>query len=474
MDTDFDVEHYCCQSVVWVLSDRELILFGPDNVKHSIDAEPARLYSLRATLSETLRNTLQTTTRSKNALRGLFIGDALSMPVHWFYRSADIFKAFPPHGITQMQAAPDSHPGSIMSLHSQQRGGRSSVSKEPLPPVVGSVILRGRQGYWDRPGVHYHHGMPAGENTLNAWCARLMLQWIAAQRAYDADAWLAAYIEFMTADPPRHPDTYAESYHREFFANWQQGVDPARCGGITHDTPSMGALVTVAPLALALLRRRIGEIVAATEKVTTGKSVAAKEHGVVNAAEDALGEVQEICCRHVFLTHPDTQLSRVVAAYVALLYQLVWTDAPPQELFLEASKAAGGNGIVPADLTGKRGDAAIVGGRYSLACYITDSWPSVCYLAARYWASPQAGLVANTNLGGENAHRGAVLGTLLGTIVSDDHEYSHQDGNERQGADSSESESDSATAGFRSLFRQLRHHVALEGEITDWSNSVAN
>ena len=53
-------------------------------------------------------------TRVKAALVNLYIGDALSMPVHWFYNPVDILKAFPPNGITKMQAAPQSHPTSIM------------------------------------------------------------------------------------------------------------------------------------------------------------------------------------------------------------------------------------------------------------------------------------------------------------------------------------------------------------------------
>lgn len=35
---------------------------------------------------------------------------------------------------------------------------------------------------------------------------------------YRSQTFLKAYIGFMTADPPRHADTYAESYHRGFFA----------------------------------------------------------------------------------------------------------------------------------------------------------------------------------------------------------------------------------------------------------------
>lgn len=364
----------------------------------------------------------------QRSLQGLFVGDALSMPVHWYYRRGDIWRAFPPNGIERMEAAPAEHPSSIMSLHSQQGGGRAQVNSKSLPQVVGSVILKGREKYWNRSGVHYHHGMPAGENTLNAWCARLMMQWISGRPTYDADDWLDAYISFMTADPPDHPDTYAESYHREFFANWQRGVKPKDCGGVTHDTPSMGALVTVAPLALALLQR---------------------EELRGNDLDSNLELVQRTCCEHVALTHPDGHLIQVVAEYVRLLYRLIWTDTSPVELFLEASRASGGKGLTEQDLL-VAADSAIVGERYSLACYISDSWPSVCYLAARYWQTPAMGLLNNTNLGGENAHRGAVLGTLLGAA---------EQPMDTKPADSS----------LDQLFAQLRHQEELAAEIESWS-----
>lgn len=39
---------------------------------------------------------------------------------------------------------------------------------------------------------------------------------------------------------------------------------------------------------------------------------------------------------------------------------------------------------------------------------------AVLYLALEYYNAPEAGLIVNTNLGGENAYRGAALGALLG------------------------------------------------------------
>lgn len=61
-----------------------------------------------------------------------------------------------------------------------------------------------------------------------------------------------------------------------------------------------------------------------------------------------------------------------------------------------------------------RSDREVVGGTYSTACYISDSWPSLLYLANKYLDALKAALLANTNLGGENAYRGAVLGGIIG------------------------------------------------------------
>ncbi len=49
-------------------------------------------------------------TRMKNALWGIFIGDSLSMPVHWYYNRDNIFKDFGKDGITQYEDAKHPHP----------------------------------------------------------------------------------------------------------------------------------------------------------------------------------------------------------------------------------------------------------------------------------------------------------------------------------------------------------------------------
>lgn len=99
---------------------------------------------------------------------------------------------------------------------------------------------------------------------------------------YRSQTFLKAYIGFMTADPPRHPDTYAESYHRGFFANLEKGLPPEKCGMVTHDTPSAGGLVTIAPLVFSERLR--------------GTSIP---------------DLQALCREHLTLTHPDEGLMQV-------------------------------------------------------------------------------------------------------------------------------------------------------------------
>jgi len=319
--------------------------------------------------------------KARSGLQLMFIADALSMPVHWYYDPRDISRQFP-GGIQGFEAAPAGHPSSIMNLHSTSGGGRGGQSGS----IVGEVILKGRKGLWGQPGVHYHHGMPAGENTLNAHCARLMLRHLNA-RDYNGPSFLEAYVGFMTADPPLHPDTYAESFHRGFFANWRAGRDLTRCGAITHDTPSIGGLVMIGALALTLLAR--------------GMSV----DRVKQAARTQLG-----------YTHPDEGLARVCDAYVELLNRLMLSTSvdDARKQIAAVAGATVGAGIMRLLHKPPRDDSLVVGGKYSLACYIDSSWPVVLYLAHKYLEDPLQGLLQNTNLGGENCHRGAVLGTLLG------------------------------------------------------------
>lgn len=325
--------------------------------------------------------------RAVAALKNLFVADSLAMPVHWYYNPMDIFRQFR-GGITGLEDAPAKHPSSIMSLHSTSKGGRGGHGAAGgQREIVGEVILKGRRQFWDQPNVHYHHGMKAGENTLNAHCARAVIRVLAANDGhYDQDQFLNAYIELLTAEPPRHPDTYAESYHRGFFANLEAGKPADQCGAVTHDTASIGGLVTIAPIVFA-------ERLAGTPLAT----------------------VQDICVKHLMLTHPDEFLAKVCRDYVGLLDELLYLDDPETAVTVISAWSKRSISLQLSEIMPRiHSDNDVVGRLFSSACYITDSWPSVLYLAYKYCAKPEAGLMSNTNLGGDNVHRGAVLGVIFG------------------------------------------------------------
>lgn len=372
-------------------------------------------------------NVIRTQVAISRARRGLlwaFVGDALSMPVHWFYNPNDIVRTFPPKGITRFEAAPGNHPSSIMNLHSTTHGGRKgAVNAAEAKQIVGDVILKGKAKFWGVRNMHYHQGLPAGENTLNAYCARLLMRTLtqSGSAGYQQDAFLKNYISFMTADPPQHPDTYAESYHRGFFANLIAGSPPDRCGALTHDTPSMGGLVTIVPLVISELLRTPTEI----------------------------DRVKALAGNHLQLTHPDKgALLQATYEYVDIVSALLFSPATD-------SKSASGTTELIQKFATKyfRGadrrffesarDEEVVGGLFSTACYITDSWPSLLFLAQRYWNDPAEALIRNTNLGGENCHRGFVLGSIVGLAS-------------REGQDPDPSR-------FK-----LLHEAAIEAEIADF------
>ena len=62
----------------------------------------------------------------------------------------------------------------------------------------------------------------------------------------------------------------------------------------------------------------------------------------------------------------------------------------------------------------------VIGQRVSPACYIAEAFPASLYLAWKYAGDFEAGILANVNLGGDNCHRGAVVGALLGAAADTD------------------------------------------------------
>ncbi|XRA98921.1 ADP-ribosylation crystallin J1 [Pycnococcus provasolii] len=318
-------------------------------------------------------------------LYGVLIGDALSMPVHWYYNVADIYRDFPPAGITglQYEAPKSTHPGAFMDRSSTGAQGRGTH----VGDVIGRVINHGKKSKWAMKGTHYHDAMLAGENTLNALCARVLTRTLAENDGppqYDVDAWLDAYVTFMTT-PGSHNDTYAESYHRHFFANYDSGVSPRECatnGRVKdHNFVTIGALVSTPVV-------------------------------VLTAANADESEAVRLAVQHARSTHGVAELDVHVKRYAKALHRVLRGAS----LKRVAEKFAAEYGVDVASLIDTP-DSEVVA-MLGPQCYLDGALPIVFYLASKYADDPVAGLLANTNSGGENAHRGSVLGALLGAQSS--------------------------------------------------------
>lgn len=91
------------------------------------------------------------------------------MPVHWMYNLKNLKKDY---GEIKGYVQPkDYFEGSIMNLSSTGGAGRGSDQGN----IVGDVILHGKKKYWIKgQNNHYHLGLKAGENTLEAQLTRLI------------------------------------------------------------------------------------------------------------------------------------------------------------------------------------------------------------------------------------------------------------------------------------------------------------
>jgi ADP-ribosylglycohydrolase len=316
------------------------------------------------TLSNRLPQPLSDESRCLGAIYGLFIGDALAMPVHWYYDTLALQRDY--GHVTDFVAPKNPHPDSIL--------WRSTYS--PLNEKAN--ILHDQAQYWGKRGIHYHQFLEAGENTLNLKLCAALMESLNANRGYSSDDYLKRYIAFMTT-PGNHRDTYVEEYHRHFFTNYAGGKPPHQCGVMEKH---IGGLVGLVPIVLFY------------------------RHSPSRAREAAL--------EHLSLTHLGQKMVMAAELLVNLLLEVL-SGKPLREVLLQQIRDQK-NPLYghPYREWLTESDQKVVGVYLSTACYVEDSVPSVLYLALKYHDEPEQGLISNTNLGGDNVYRGAVLGSLLG------------------------------------------------------------
>lgn len=329
------------------------------------------------------------TTRARTSLQTAFVADAMAAPAHWYYDPVTLAAAFP-NGVSKdkFEAVPPKHPFTFMKAPQADPalGGKK---------LVGDIILRRTGVNWGPVNAHPHCSLKPGENTTNANVARLLLRGVAG-KPYSPETFVDSYITFMT-DPEQalNNDTYVEGYHRTFFTNLTKGAAKDKCGDDTEGAASAGAFTTQAGLILSEL---------------------IKDRNVAR--------VKAIARKHLHLTAPVERAAVVLDAYVELIDALLFRETAPgskedSEFVLAAlTKAAAVQKVDLAELLKAKHDTDVMGEKFPISCDLANSWPSALYLAAKYQASPIDALLANTNISGENCHRGFILGSIVGLISS--------------------------------------------------------
>ncbi|KAH9490697.1 hypothetical protein Btru_032813 [Bulinus truncatus] len=356
------------------------------------------------------------------AIWGLFVADAMSMPVHWYYEPSDIKHDYG-SWITDFVAPHGKHPSSILRLSAVDSSGRGANSSSKS--LIGNVILHDKLQYWNGSSTnnHYHQGMKAGDNTLNAVMALHELQTMV---AFDHDlikpdrdlrgALLEDYVKFMTT-PGSHNDTYAESFHRSFFRAWTDSGEPKSAADLLEfaEKRSQSMMKSQPDHQLAV----VGSLVPAIPWIIRNAHKTEKE--CVQSVVD-----------FVKLTHPVPSLVAFVEVYARLLHAVLnGRDLKDQVMQFLGNSILGGPSnrdkiLKKLDDSTRmpRGSEARLQMYQSMisllgsACYIEGALNSLLFLALEFHDDFEGGVLANTNCGGENCHRGGALGALLAAAAA--------------------------------------------------------
>lgn len=300
----------------------------------------------------------------QNAFLGSLVADAVAMPVHWYYNRQSLDKDY---GDFQTFCKPKPyHPDSIL--------WRSSYN--PLNPKAD---ILGRQAtYWGKRGVHYHQFLETGENTLNLQLGAELYRDSIINGGFDPETWLKRYTQIMLT-PDWHQDTYAEEYHRAFFTNYAKGRSLQSCGISDFH---IGGLSFVPALLASMEAIDQNDLSLQLEKVLSLISLTHNHEYTLRAATDLTRILHRLIngesIRHTLKTTPIPGVS------TRLLEK--WENMDDRE---------------------------VVGNILSTTCYLPESFVASLHFAWKYHDDFSMAVLANAKTGGDNCHRGVVVGSIV-------------------------------------------------------------
>jgi len=182
-------------------------------------------------------------------------------------------------------------------------------------------------------------------------------------------------------DPNSHQDTYVEEAHRAFFQNYGRGKAIEKCG---IEDSHIGGIAALTPLILYY-----------------HKDLEAAKHHVR---------------QHLSLTHKGATTLKAGELYAEVLHHTLRGKDLEETIFETIGRSNYQALSFPYRrwIDNHESDSEVVGHIVSNACYLEDALPACIYLSLKYQHAFEHALTQNTNLGGDNCHRGAVIGAILG------------------------------------------------------------
>eukprot|EP00980_Cylindrotheca_fusiformis_P031278 scaffold26115_cov132-Cylindrotheca_fusiformis.AAC.5 len=330
--------------------------------------------------------------RLRGALWSFMAGDALAAPTHWYYGGTR--QVIEDYGtkLTDYTKPKYYLAGSILNKSDLNGGGRrrrqsggSNGEQQQQKTIIGDVINHGKQDLWSpRESIHYHATLEKGENTLEVQLARVLMKSIVEQSGkFDPDHFRESYIKFMMT-PNSHNDTYASTCHRMFFSNLIHAqLPPKDCpDNDHHNVDTIDSLVLPTIVAMAESCRQ--------------------------PTADSASKVAAAQCLAV--TRKSNLAEQMASQWTTVVHAALHEDSDEEfmETFQSFSKQTIGRLPNP-----KVSDSSTMS-----ACYISQSLPGMLDMIAKYLSpkrkDPWNALLANANVGGENVHRGSIMGAILG------------------------------------------------------------
>ena len=302
----------------------------------------------------------------QNAFLGSLVADAISMPVHWYYNINSLDEDY--GEITGYLNPKNTHPDSIL--------WRSVYN----PSSANADILHGQKKYWGQRNIHYHQHLRAGENTLNLQLAAELYRHVILTGDFKVEHWLQRYVQVMLT-PGWHNDTYAEEYHRSFFTKYSTGKSLLSCGAKDYH---IGALSMI-PALLAGLE-------------AVGKT----------------GNAHQMDCVLTLVrsTHDHPAALRAATDLTRILIHLS-NGCGIRESLSELSLP--GVSLNKLRRWEQLDDRVVVGEKLSPACYLPESFLASLHFAWKYHDDLSQAVISNARVGGDNCHRGVVVGSIVAT-----------------------------------------------------------